>query len=62
MTKAEREKLNEEIDDIKGDANRAKDLLMTLHEKLEELAEPKALQEAQKLEAIIGRLEYWQNT
>lgn len=62
MTKAERENIKEEIESVKVDANRAKDWLMTLREKLEELAAPKALREAQRLEVIIGRLEYWQNT
>ncbi len=62
MTKTERESLKEEIESVKVDANRAKDWLMTLREKLEALAEPKALREAERLEAIIGRLEYWQNT
>lgn len=62
MTRKEREQLKEDIEEIKVDANRAKDWLMTLREKLEELAEPKALREAERLEAIIGRLEYWQNT
>lgn len=48
----------EEINNIKSEANHAKESLMSLEEKLIDIG---AIKEAEQLNKIIMKLEIWQN-